>query len=165
MLYVNPQAEAGFRSRDLSPGAKGRETQALKEFEQLFLFQMLKEMRQTVPEGGLYENNSQKAYFDEMMDDFNAGEMAKSGQLGVAAQMAQQLHARDKKPLPSSSSAQVLPATTGLPVVKTSKGIPVPEDAATGFQVNLNKSGLPLKPLHQGGIAVSRAHEKYRSNE
>lgn len=164
MLYVNPQAEAGFRSRDLSPGAKGRETEALKEFEQLFLFQMLKEMRQTVPEGGLYENTSQKAYFDEMMDDFNAGEMAKSGQLGVATQMAQQLHARDAKALPAGQSLRAMPDHRGISVVQTSKGIQIPEDTPTGFQVNLSRSGLPLKPLHQIGIALSRARGQYQNN-
>lgn len=165
MLYVNPQAESAFRARDLSPGAKGRENEALKEFEQLFLFQMLKEMRQTVPEGGLFENTSQKAYFDEMMDDYNAGEMAKSGQLGVASQMAQQLHARERRPSSAGQTSQNMLESPGIPVMKSLKGIPLVDQGNTGFQVNLSQTGLPLNPLRQGGIGLSRAHEQYRGNK
>jgi hypothetical protein len=163
MLYVNPQAQAGFKSMELTPGAKGRETEALKQYEQLFLFQMLKEMRKTVPDYGFFDSGGQKAYFEEMMDDFLAGEMASSGQLGVAKQMAQQLHARDKV----SGASDALDGFTkaGIPLSRELMGIAIPRDGAVGIEVKRNKSGITLKSMHPGGIPLSRAHESYRNND
>lgn len=163
MLYVNPQAQSGFKAMELTPGAKGRETEALKQYEQLFLFQMLKEMRKTVPDYGFFDSGGQKAYFEEMMDDFLAGEMASSGQLGVAKQMAQQLHARDKK----SGDTEGLDglAKAGIPLSRVHEGIAIPRGGAVGIEVKRNVHGIALKSMHPDGISLSRAHDSYRSNE
>ena len=163
MLYVNPQTQSGFKSMELTPGAKGRETEALKQYEQLFLFQMLKEMRKTVPDYGFFDSGGQKAYFEEMMDDFLAGEMASSGQLGVAKQMAQQLHARDKAPGATEGLDGLVKA--GIPLSRDLTGIAISRDGALGIEVKRNLHGFPLKSIHPDGISLSRAHESYRSNE
>lgn len=160
MLYVNPQTQSGFKSMELTPGAKGRETEALKQYEQLFLFQMLKEMRKTVPDYGFFDSGGQKAYFEEMMDDFLAGEMASSGQLGVANQMAQQLHARDK-----TSGALDSHGNAGISLTRERNGIAISRDGAEGIEVKRNVHGINLKSMHPGGIPLSRAHESYRNNE
>lgn len=159
MLYVNPQTQSGFKSMELTPGAKGRETEALKQYEQLFLFQMLKEMRKTVPDYGFFDSGGQKAYFEEMMDDFLAGEMASSGQLGVAKQMGQQLHARDKVPEGLDKLGKA-----GIPLSRDLKGVAISRDGVDGIEVKRIESGIAVKTIHPGGISLLRAHESYRSN-
>ncbi|MBL7647172.1 MAG: rod-binding protein [Candidatus Hydrogenedentes bacterium] len=160
MLYVNPQSQSGFKAMELTPGAKGREAEALKQYEQLFLFQMLKEMRKTVPDYGFFDSGAQKAYFEEMMDDFVAGEMAASGQLGVAEQMAKQLHASAGD---LTKPDRALDAW-GISLVRERKGIAVP-DEATGLPVPQVGGGVKLNPTHPAGISLARAHESYRSNQ
>src|SRR5690606_35225994 len=110
MLYVNPQASASFRTHPGMPNSPAREAQALQEFERLFLFQMLKEMRKTIPDGGLFQGGMKQEYFEEMMDDFLAGEMAASGQLGIARQMAAELHAKRPADVPLFHSGIPLPS-------------------------------------------------------
>jgi len=95
MLYVNPY-ESNAALRFGSPNAPEREKAALEEFEQVFLREMMKSMRKTVPDGGLFPQSQQKSFFDEMLDDHLAHEMAKSGQLGVAKQIQAQLDATRK---------------------------------------------------------------------
>jgi len=162
MLYVNPQTQSSFKAMELTPGATGRETEALKQYEQLFLFQMLQEMRKTVPDYGFFESGGQKAYFEEMMDDFLAGEMASSGQLGVAKQMAQQLHAQDRVPGATEHLNDV--SNSGISLLQPAKGLAIPREAREGIEVNRTVSGIPLKSMHPRGIALSRAHESYRMN-
>lgn len=128
MLYVNPHSATSFLANDMAPGSKKREAEALQQFEQLFLYQMLKEMRKTIPDYGVMDS-SQQAYFDEMMDDFLAGEMAKSGQLGIAEQLADQIAARDKGATDSASYTQgiSLDDAAGVPLIpETPAGIPLP---------------------------------------
>jgi len=168
MLYVNPMSQSNFRNSALAPGATAREDEALKQFEQLFLFQMLREMRKTVPDDGLFGESGQKAYFEEMMDDFIAGEMAASGQFGVAKQMASEIHAKENAaksataPLPGggyawSSTANALEAVTpGIRLPLENKAgitIPDPED----LQFKIDRAG--------GGIALSRAQRSYAEHQ
>ncbi len=160
MLYVNPQTQSGFKSMELTPGAKGREAEALKQYEQLFLFQMLKEMRKTVPDYGFFDSGGQKEYFEEMMDDFVAGEMAASGQLGVADQMAKQLHVSVGEGTKPSAPLN----SKGISMVRERKGIEVP-DAMTGLPIPEAGAGVKLNPAHPAGISLVRAHESYRSNQ
>jgi len=161
MLYVNPQTQSGFKAMELTPGAKGREAEALKQYEQLFLFQMLKEMRKTVPDYGFFDSGGQKEYFEEMMDDFVAGEMAASGQLGVASQIASQLHAAEGDGAKPSGTLD----SKGIPVVRERKGIAIPDAAVTGLPIPDAGTGLKLNPPHPGGISLLRAHESYRINQ
>ncbi|HPO13202.1 MAG TPA: rod-binding protein [Candidatus Hydrogenedentes bacterium] len=91
MLYVNPIASNQFFREDSNARQEVRETQALKEFERLFLYQLLHEMRKTVPKDSLFGHSSQQDYFEEMFDDCLAGQLAESGQFGIAKQMQDQL--------------------------------------------------------------------------
>lgn len=97
MLYVNPMESSVARLG--GPGLRAgkdtpeREKAALEEFERVFLFQLLREMRRTVPEDSLFGKSATNDYMQEMLDDHYAGVMAKSGQFGIAQQMATQMHA------------------------------------------------------------------------
>ncbi len=90
MLYVNPlQTSTDWRS-DPAQFSAQREQQALEEFERVFLYQMLREMRKTVPDGGLFAPSPAQKFFEESLDDALAGSMAESGQLGIAKQIKAQ---------------------------------------------------------------------------
>lgn len=100
MLYVNPMATsagravAGIRPMGgaaVAEAAQAKEKEALQEFERLFLFQMLREMRKSVPKDGLFGRSSQQDFMEELFDDHLAGEMARTGQFGIAKQMEAQL--------------------------------------------------------------------------
>lgn len=162
MLYVNPETQAGFKAAALSPGAKGRETEALKEFEQLFLFEMLKEMRKTIPDESFVDKGGQMAYFEEMMDDFLAGEMATSGQLGVAKQMSEQIHARDTE---AKKEVERPIGKAGISVDREVRGVAVRITNAAGFTIPEKSWGVKFKPAHAAGISVNRVHESYRNNQ
>lgn len=157
MLYVNPQSQPSFRASALAPGAAGREDAALKQFEQLFLFQMLQEMRKTIPDYGVLGGGSQKAYFEEMMDDFLAGEMADSGQFGVAKQMATQLHAREKEFVPPVAGATggIELQPRGMELESVLPGLPLPKPGGEGMPIEKKAPGIPL----------ARAHNAYAVNQ
>lgn len=107
MLYVNPLVN----SRELEvtrPDSPERRKQALQEFEHLLAFQLLREMRKTVPKNELVGDSPESDYYNEMMDDFMAGQMARSGQLGVAKMMEEQMM-RSSTRLPAGSPGRLEP--------------------------------------------------------
>lgn len=95
MLYVNPFA-GNTALLNAAPDSPMREKVALREFEQLFLKELMKSMRSMVPPGGLFPKSQQGEFFQDMLDDTLARTMADSGQLGVAKQMEAQLEASRK---------------------------------------------------------------------
>lgn len=91
MLYVNPMASVQLYRQDPAARQKVREAQAFTEFERVFLYQLLQEMRKTVPKSSLFGRSSQQDYFEEMLDDHLAGQISESGQFGLAKQMLEQM--------------------------------------------------------------------------
>ena len=111
MLYVNP-LETSVASRTAAgPEAnKAKEKVALQELEHLFLFTLLQEMRKTIPLAKDTEKSQEKQIYNEMLDDALSGVMAKSGQLGVAKQMEQQMRtseAQQRLPLRRESKMPI----------------------------------------------------------
>ncbi len=90
MLYVNPLEQKPYSRLDSGIQSLTNEPQAFEEFERLFLYQLLQEMRKGVPSDGLFGHSPQQKLFEEMLDDHYAGEMMKSGQLGIARMMEEQ---------------------------------------------------------------------------
>lgn len=64
-----------------------REEEAYRDFEKMFVHQMLKEMRKTINETSLVEKSHATKMYEEMMDEAMADQMAMSGQLGLADQL------------------------------------------------------------------------------
>lgn len=96
MLYINPLEN---RLPSISPGGdipEARREQVLQEFEHLFLYQLLQEMRKSVPKTGLLRSSPAQTFFEEQLDDFFAGKMAESGQLGIARQIDSQLRMNER---------------------------------------------------------------------
>jgi hypothetical protein len=153
MLYVDPIRQHGI---GLENGA--RERKALEEFERLFLYQMLREMRKTITQSNLLGGESHRAMFQDMMDDVWAGEMAKSGQLGVADLVEIQLRVQDAQPAlaPARRKTNVddfqglplhPPPSLGLPLhPATSLGLPLKRIGTELLELPGRGKGIPLRP-------------------
>lgn len=78
------------------------ETQRLKDacdsFEALFMQQMLKQMRATVPKDGLFSGGSAEQMYSEMLDVELSKEMATSGGLGISRLLFEHMMAAQKSP-------------------------------------------------------------------
>ncbi len=61
-----------------------RSDRAYKAFEAMFLQELLKEMRKTVPDEGMFPKSPARKQYEEMLDGVMAQKMADSGQLGIA---------------------------------------------------------------------------------
>ena len=95
MLYVNPITSAPISPGMRTTGGTEREKEqhALTELEHLFLFEMLRAMRRTLPGDAIFGKSSQKQFFEEMLDDALCGTWAASGATGIARAMERALHA------------------------------------------------------------------------
>jgi flagellar protein FlgJ len=80
----------GAALNDMKAGLKGigndREglKRAAQEFESFLLFQLIKEMRKTVPKNELFHGGQAEDMFQSFLDMEMARELAETGQLGLA---------------------------------------------------------------------------------
>lgn len=65
--------------------------QACDAFEEYFVHQLFKEMRQTIPDGGLLEEDSSTQIYEDMLDESYAGEIAKNRGVGISDMLFNQL--------------------------------------------------------------------------
>jgi len=83
------------RLQQMSTKDVQEEQQALKkateDFEAIFLTMMFKNMRNTVPEGGLTEKSFGRGIYEEMQDEKMAEDISASGGVGLAKELYQQL--------------------------------------------------------------------------
>ncbi|MBX7256790.1 MAG: rod-binding protein [Candidatus Hydrogenedentes bacterium] len=97
MLYVNPLANVTEARTGALAKESSREKLALQEYEHYFVFTLLQEMQKSVPKGTLFGNDPDSDYYREMLNDTLSGEIAKSGQFGIAKLMEQQLRAAESR--------------------------------------------------------------------
>ena len=73
--------------------------QACQDFEAMFLQQMLKEMRKTVPKDGIIPQSHEQDIFTAMFDEEVAKKMSNQGGVGLAEMLFEQLRdkSQDKK--------------------------------------------------------------------
>lgn len=82
-------------TRDSVPDGT-RDRRALQELERVFLKELLKEMRASIPESeGMFKKSHATRMFEDMMYDVFAGKMAESGQLGIADTIQAQIDAQE----------------------------------------------------------------------
>ncbi|SDJ90163.1 rod-binding protein [Natronincola ferrireducens] len=62
-----------------------------REFESIFLNTMLKQMRRTVPDGGLTEKSFARDMYESLQDEEMAKEMARGKGIGLAQELYKQL--------------------------------------------------------------------------
>ncbi len=65
--------------------------EACRDFEALFIKQMLDSMRKTVPESGMMDGGMAEDVFEDMLYDEYSKLMARTADLGIAEMMQQQL--------------------------------------------------------------------------
>ena len=88
---VNPKDAAGLK-------------RTCRQFEAVFVQNMLKHMRATVPEGGLFEKGNDYQMYRDMLDAQIAKEAADRGTFGIG----DQLYNHFKKPEPTNPPADGL---------------------------------------------------------
>ncbi len=78
-----------------STNRKERDLQALKEssrqFETLYVMEMMKAMRKSIPEGGLFEKSMSTDIFQEMIDMETAKSATRGPGLGLATAIYNQM--------------------------------------------------------------------------
>lgn len=65
--------------------------EAAKQFEAMFLYEMFKKMRESVPKGGLFNESMGEKVYQSMLDMEISAKAAESGGLGLAEVVYQQL--------------------------------------------------------------------------
>ena len=76
---------------------------ASQQFEGYFLHQLLVEMRKTVPEDGLLQDDAhQEETFRDMMDQTLADTMSQRGDFGLGKMLYNQLSQADAAPAPNA---------------------------------------------------------------
>ena len=71
--------------------------EATQQFESLFITQLMKAMRGTVPESKLMGSGNGQQLFREMLDQELAGRVAQSGGLGIGEMLYQQLAPKESQ--------------------------------------------------------------------
>ncbi len=83
-------------ARQASAGpSQAAEEKQLKEacqgFEEMFLTQMMKQMRKTAPQGGMFGGSQSEKQFEEMLDQERAKSWSQEGGVGLASMMFEQM--------------------------------------------------------------------------
>jgi flagellar protein FlgJ len=94
-----PLSEASVRARlelrgmpDPKSAESARLEQVMRDFESLLLEQMLKEMRNTIPDSPLFGKDRGREIFNELLDGEYARVMEKRGGIGLADFMLTRLN-------------------------------------------------------------------------
>ena len=90
-----PEAAESFAAPKASPeaaGKSGKLQDALRDFEALFVNQLLTAMRRSVPEGGGVPKSAGSKLYQQMLDEQMSLAIARSGKgLGLAEMLQRQL--------------------------------------------------------------------------
>jgi len=98
-------SEAEFKAM-FEKAIKERDDEELMEacegFEAYFVQRLFKEMRKTIPDGGLFESSNEKEIYEDMLDEKYSETISKSNGAGIATALYKQLTPRIVKPKDSS---------------------------------------------------------------
>ena len=104
---INPSAagkESGARKID-----EGKLKKACEDFESIFISQMLKVMRQTIPKSGLLDGGSQQDTYLSLFDEEVSKSMAKRGGIGLGKILYQNVMNQGKNRDPSAVELSTAP--------------------------------------------------------
>lgn len=65
--------------------------EACQQFEEMFLTQMMKQMRKSAPKGGLFKGGQAQKQFEGMLDQERAKAWASDGGVGMAQMLFEQM--------------------------------------------------------------------------
>jgi flagellar protein FlgJ len=71
--------------------------EACQEFEAYFVQQLFKEMRKTIPDGGLFEDSNEKKIYVDMLDEEYSKTISKRQAAGIADTLYKQLSTLSNK--------------------------------------------------------------------
>lgn len=98
MDAISPIMQGGLPAQDVALYDDPRSEQAFKDLEALFLYELVKEMRKTIPEDeGIFGKNNASTTYQEMLDETYSKAMAESGQFGLAKQLAEQVRMQEAR--------------------------------------------------------------------
>ncbi|MBF2053602.1 MAG: rod-binding protein [Candidatus Sericytochromatia bacterium] len=89
-MKVENTAAAALNGRKPAQPDAGLQT-AVQDFEALFVGQVMKAMRQTVPEGGLFGHQPQEQMMRDLLDEEWGREIASGRGMGLAQVLYRQL--------------------------------------------------------------------------
>lgn len=107
-LYVNPLENAPIRTDDMQSLQQHRERVATNELEKLFASLLVKEMRKSVKEDGIFGSGPDSQLYQDFMDETMTAAIADGGHLGIAKLAESQLR-RDGL-LPEGPKTPQIPA-------------------------------------------------------
>jgi Rod binding domain-containing protein len=90
-LYVNPMANDPLRTDDVQALQQHRERVATNELEKLFASLLVKEMRKSVKEDGLFGSGPDAELYQDFMDESMTSAIADGGHFGIAKMAETQL--------------------------------------------------------------------------
>jgi len=90
---VQSVKSAAERVKKQGRGETDKLEQACKDFESLFVAQMMQQMRKTVPQDGLFNGGRAEKIYTEMLDSEMAKSISNQRGVGLAAMMYRQLSA------------------------------------------------------------------------
>jgi Rod binding domain-containing protein len=105
LTSISSPAPGRTSGADRGTGRAAELQRAAAQLEGIFLRQLLKSMRKTVPESALFGRSMGKDIYTEMFDGAIADEMAKVGGIGIRDVLLQQLGGKPTTPVSSPVSA------------------------------------------------------------
>lgn len=135
----------------------GASKEVAKQFESIFIQIMLKSMRDTVPEGGLFDS-SQMTMYQEMYDQQIALDMSHRGGIGLAEMIERQLGGTAAPVEDADRDIDAAPnigdGVAGLPGSGGSESVANPFAASRG----LNPAALAVQRVVDNTVAVNAAN-------
>lgn len=135
--------------------ARQNDPQALKtvaqQFEGMFLNILLKSMRATVPQNGMFDNQQTEMY-TALLDQQLSQQIASRRSIGLAKVLETQLQRQQSQPPVDAAMAPAMPAKTAvqLPLAPSALAYPLQK-------YEMPAAGLPLPPLSGGGAVDGAA--------
>lgn len=129
-----------FHSFNGTGGEVARELElrrAAKEFESLFIYEMLKSMRKTIPEDGLFQGITGKDTYTTIIDQQLASAMAERGGLGIADIIYKQM-------LPSTNESK-----------KMEKQFAPPLQGVVSSSFGMRTHPILGYPMHHPGVDIA----------
>ena len=98
-LQIDPRIVSSRATQPTDKKAKDLASlrESSRQFEALLLTEMLKSMRQSVPDGGLFEKNNSTEIFRDMLDSETAKAASRGKGLGIGEAMYKQMAAQIEK--------------------------------------------------------------------
>ena len=72
-------------------GEEAKLEEACQQFEEMFLTQMMKQMRKSGPKGGMFGNAAGSDQFADMMDQERAKQWSQNGGVGLASMLFERM--------------------------------------------------------------------------